>query len=101
MRISDWSSDVCSSDLTASQASKPPPKPASLAPARRSPQLLSCMSSPLPQFDGKDFVRGLSTAPGVYRMFAADDSVLYVGKAGALKKRVARDRKSTRLNSSH
>ncbi|QDH70180.1 excinuclease ABC subunit UvrC [Marilutibacter alkalisoli] len=40
-------------------------------------------------FDGKAFVRQLSTAPGVYRMFAADDSVLYVGKAGALKKRVA------------
>ncbi|HVR80838.1 MAG TPA: excinuclease ABC subunit UvrC [Luteimonas sp.] len=40
-------------------------------------------------FDGKAFVRGLSTAPGVYRMLAADDSVLYVGKAGALKKRVA------------
>ena len=42
-----------------------------------------------PPFDGKAFVRGLSTAPGVYRMFAADDSVLYVGKAGALKNRVA------------
>jgi excinuclease ABC subunit C len=42
-----------------------------------------------PAFDGKEFVRGLSTAPGVYRMIAADDSVLYVGKAGALKKRVA------------
>ncbi|MEN1959468.1 excinuclease ABC subunit UvrC [Luteimonas sp. MJ246] len=42
-----------------------------------------------PAFDGKDFVRGLSTAPGVYRMYAADDSVLYVGKAGALRKRVA------------
>src|SRR6476469_804160 len=40
-------------------------------------------------FDGKAFVRSLSTAPGVYRMFAADDSVLYVGKAGALRKRVA------------
>ncbi|TWI04490.1 excinuclease ABC subunit C [Luteimonas cucumeris] len=40
-------------------------------------------------FDGKAFVRQLSTAPGVYRMFAADDSVLYVGKAGALRKRVA------------
>ena len=47
---------------------------------------------PAPQpapFDGKAFVRRLSTAPGVYRMYAADDSVLYVGKAGALKKRVA------------
>jgi excinuclease ABC subunit C len=40
-------------------------------------------------FDGKAFVRGLSTAPGVYRMLAADGSVLYVGKAGALRKRVA------------
>src|SRR6476619_5951179 len=39
-------------------------------------------------FDGKAFVRSLSTAPGVYRMFAADDSVLYVGKARELKKRV-------------
>lgn len=43
----------------------------------------------IPAFDGKAFVRGLSTAPGVYRMLAADGSVLYVGKAGALKKRVA------------
>src|SRR5690606_35130074 len=42
-----------------------------------------------PPFDGKAFVRGLGTAPGVYRMYAADDSVLYVGKAGELKKRVA------------
>ncbi len=46
------------------------------------------MSAPQP-FDGKAFVSGLSTAPGVYRMIAADDSVLYVGKAGALRKRVA------------
>jgi len=42
-----------------------------------------------PRFDGKAFARGLSTAPGVYRMYAADGSVLYVGKAGALRKRVA------------
>ncbi|RNF83200.1 excinuclease ABC subunit UvrC [Montanilutibacter psychrotolerans] len=49
------------------------------------------MTSPVapPLFDGKDFVRALSTAPGVYRMLAADDSVLYVGKAGALKNRVS------------
>ncbi len=40
-------------------------------------------------FDGKDFVRGLSTAPGVYRMIGADDAALYVGKAGALKNRVS------------
>jgi excinuclease ABC subunit C len=48
------------------------------------------MTDAAPQpFDGKAFVRSLSTAPGVYRMFAADGSVLYVGKAGALRKRVA------------
>ncbi|GGD54351.1 excinuclease ABC subunit UvrC [Pseudoxanthomonas indica] len=40
-------------------------------------------------FDGKAFASGLSLAPGVYRMYAADDSLLYVGKAGALRKRVA------------
>ncbi|MFN3841665.1 MAG: excinuclease ABC subunit UvrC [Rehaibacterium terrae] len=40
-------------------------------------------------FDGKAFVRTLTSAPGVYRMYAADGSVLYVGKASALDKRVA------------
>ncbi len=45
--------------------------------------------APAPAFDGKAFVARLSTAPGVYRMLAADGSMLYVGKAGALKKRVA------------
>jgi excinuclease ABC subunit C len=44
--------------------------------------------SPQAEFDGKAFAAGLSTAPGVYRMYAADDSLLYVGKAGALRKRV-------------
>src|SRR5436190_14291532 len=39
-------------------------------------------------FDGKAFVRGLSLAPGVYRMYAADGSTLYVGKAAQLRKRV-------------
>ena len=42
-----------------------------------------------PAFDGKAFAAELSTAPGVYRMYAADGTLLYVGKAGALKKRVA------------
>jgi len=47
------------------------------------------MKTAKPPFDGKNFVRRLSTAPGVYRMIAADEAVLYVGKAGALKPRVA------------
>src|SRR5687768_3581166 len=45
-------------------------------------------AAPAP-FDGKEFVRELTSAPGVYRMLAADGSVLYVGKAASLKKRVA------------
>ncbi|MBO9717156.1 MAG: excinuclease ABC subunit UvrC [Pseudoxanthomonas sp.] len=48
------------------------------------------MNDPVvPAFDGKAFVAQLSTAPGVYRMYAADGGLLYVGKAGALKRRVA------------
>lgn len=45
-------------------------------------------AAPAAAFDAKAFVRGLTTAPGVYRMYAADDSLLYVGKAASLKKRV-------------
>ena len=40
-------------------------------------------------FDGKAFAAQLSTAPGVYRMYAADGGVLYVGKAKALRNRVS------------
>ncbi len=40
-------------------------------------------------FDGRAYARDLTAAPGVYRMYAADDSLLYVGKAAVLKKRVA------------
>ena len=40
-------------------------------------------------FDGRAYARELTAAPGVYRMYAADDSLLYVGKAASLKKRVA------------
>ncbi|MBD8873876.1 excinuclease ABC subunit UvrC [Rhodanobacter sp. DHB23] len=39
-------------------------------------------------FDGKAFVRTLTTSPGVYRYFDEDGELLYVGKAGNLKKRV-------------
>ncbi len=42
-----------------------------------------------PSFDGRAFARDLTPAPGVYRMYASDDSLLYVGKAASLKKRVA------------
>ncbi|HEX7338462.1 MAG TPA: excinuclease ABC subunit UvrC [Rhodanobacteraceae bacterium] len=45
--------------------------------------------TPTPPFDGKAFVRTLTTSPGVYRYFDADDQLLYVGKAANLKKRVS------------
>lgn len=46
------------------------------------------MPPDVPAFDGKAYVRTLATSPGVYRMFDADDTLLYVGKASNLKKRV-------------
>jgi excinuclease ABC subunit C len=46
------------------------------------------MQSDATAFDGKAFVRTLTTSPGVYRMFGEGDVLLYVGKAANLKKRV-------------
>ncbi len=41
------------------------------------------------EFDAQGFLKTLSGRPGVYRMLDADGTLLYVGKAGNLKKRVA------------
>jgi len=51
--------------------------------------LLAPAASTAGSFDGKAFAAQLSNAPGVYRMYADDERLLYVGKAGALRKRVA------------
>jgi excinuclease ABC subunit C len=44
--------------------------------------------NPSSQFDAKTFLSALTEAPGVYRMIGADGTVLYVGKAKNLKRRV-------------
>ena len=49
---------------------------------------MSASKQKSPEFDGKEFVRTLTTSPGVYRMFDAGGEPLYIGKAGSLKKRV-------------
>jgi len=41
------------------------------------------------KFDSRDFLKGLSSKPGVYRMFDEKDTVIYVGKAKNLKNRVS------------
>jgi excinuclease ABC subunit C len=45
------------------------------------------MSDPAP-FDPKSYVATLPQRPGVYRMYAADGELLYVGKAASLRDRV-------------
>ena len=45
-------------------------------------------STQSPPFDGKAFVSTLTSSPGVYRHFDAAGELLYVGKAGNLRKRV-------------
>ncbi len=42
-----------------------------------------------PEFDVKAFMKTVTTRPGVYRMFNAQDEIIYVGKASNLKNRLA------------
>lgn len=44
---------------------------------------------PLTKFDSKDFLKSLSSKPGIYRMLDHAGTVIYVGKAKNLKNRVS------------
>src|SRR3546814_4437819 len=102
MRISDWSSDVCSSDLAANAAG------ASILAHECTAAGIPLMtfSSDL-VFDGREgpycetdrvnptSVYGRSKAEAEYRVLAAGNKHLLIRTAAFL------DRKSTRLNSSH
>ena len=50
---------------------------------------MSDAAGPVSGFDARAFLRTVPEAPGVYRMIGAGDTVLYVGKAKNLKRRVA------------
>jgi excinuclease ABC subunit C len=41
------------------------------------------------EFDARTFLRSLTNRPGVYRMLNDKGQVIYVGKAGNLRKRVS------------
>ncbi|PCJ32640.1 MAG: excinuclease ABC subunit C [Gammaproteobacteria bacterium] len=51
------------------------------------------------EFDSASFLKGLTSRPGVYRMLDSDDTVIYVGKAKNLKKRVSSYFRKTGLTS--
>ncbi|MCX4188852.1 excinuclease ABC subunit UvrC [Methylophaga sp. OBS3] len=51
------------------------------------------------EFDAAGFVKSLTSRPGVYRMVDADGTVIYVGKAKNLKKRVGSYFRKTGLTS--
>src|SRR3546814_5624549 len=101
MRISDWSSDVCSSDLGLDDArrvdveilgegAQPDAKVRVWRPEQRSAAAVI--------FEIVDVAADVRTG-GAHRIDIA--ALPAVGARGAEGERVAEDRKSTRLNSSH
>lgn len=51
------------------------------------------------EFDSAEFLKGLTSRPGVYRMVDDTDTIIYIGKAKNLKKRVSSYFRKTGLTS--
>src|SRR3546814_3083749 len=104
MRISDWSSDVCSSDLGAGSAVAWAMGITDLDPIRWGllfERFINPERVSLPDFD-VDFCQTRRDETIQYvRQKYGDDKVVAIGTHGSWKSRSALDRKSTRLNSSH
>ena len=64
---------------------KPKPKP----PAAVAETLVNDAAANAAVFDSRAFLEQATQRPGVYQMLAADESVLYVGKAKNLKNRLS------------
>src|SRR3546814_10864169 len=105
MRISDWSSDVCSSDLLLRGGAFP-----LRAQPRRGVQPLRRLLLLVPEDVGQDVQRVPRPAPFLDLLRRRERDVLpdalpglagYATALSRLSERVRADRKSTRLNSSH
>src|SRR3546814_3710439 len=114
MRISDWSSDVCSSDLRrfAPDRGRARPEPRAAHPVRRLPMSASPSTSelsvglPAASAVGEPTVLGMRPKPALVLLILAALALTVVGYAWwalgvANGNWPTLDRKSTRLNSSH
>ena len=66
-----------------------PPAPPTTDPHSPALEMTEGPAGPARPFDAKAFVAALPALPGVYRMLDAAGAILYVGKAGSLRARVA------------
>src|SRR3546814_9142983 len=116
MRISDWSSDVCSSDLYLrgfdkrslriahdlfTKATEIDPLYAHAHAARATCETTLCGNDPAVTSEGMlaTSERAIALAPALGEAHAAKGLALYV--LGRYEEALGQDRKSTRLNSSH
>src|SRR3546814_3527028 len=102
MRISDWSSDVCSSDLRAFGALQYVASGAADGFAAANPEdrlidLVQSLRAPYRQ--GAAFVMNSATLARIRKFKTSDGAFLW--QPGLVAEQPDTDRKSTRLNSSH